>query len=187
MPWLIVVTGRPAAGKTTLANRLGRALSLPVFSKDRLKEVLFDQLGWQDREWSKKLGAASAELLYECAAIQLEAGRSLILENAFHPEWAIPKLLALKARYQADLLEIQCLCEAEVLFGRFRERAMSGTRHQGHVDLQTLEEFRLLLQENRPVALNLGGAVLQVDTNDFARVDYEAVATQVQAIVGEVG
>src|SRR5690606_17314401 len=107
-PWLIVVTGRPAAGKTTLAMRLGRALALPVFGKDRLKEVLFDQLGWQDREWSKKLGAASAELLYECAAIQLEAGRSFILENAFHPDWATPKLLALKARYQADSLEIQC-------------------------------------------------------------------------------
>lgn len=186
MPWLIVVTGRPAAGKTTLANRLGRALSLPVFSKDRLKEVLFDQLGWQDREWSKKLGAASAELLYECAAVQLEAGRSLILENAFHPEWATPKLLDLKHRYQTGTLEILCHCEAEVLFTRFRERATSGTRHQGHVDLQTLDEFRQLLQENRPVALNLGGSVLDVDTNDFTTLDDEAIIAQVRSIVGEV-
>jgi hypothetical protein len=116
----------------------------------------------------------------------LEAGRSLILENAFHPDWATAKLLDLKHRYQVNTLEILCQCESEILFARFRERATSGTRHQGHVDLQTLDEFRQLLQENRPVALNLGGPVLQVDTNDFATVDYEAITAEVHAIVGEV-
>jgi tRNA uridine 5-carbamoylmethylation protein Kti12 len=59
MSWLIIVTGRPAAGKSTLAKWLGQRLDMPVLSKDGIKEILFEELGWHDREWSKRLGRAS--------------------------------------------------------------------------------------------------------------------------------
>ena len=42
---LLVVTGPPCAGKTTLAAQLGLELSLPVVHRDVLKEILFDTLG----------------------------------------------------------------------------------------------------------------------------------------------
>ena len=57
-----IVTGPPGAGKSTLAEYLARELCLPLISKDGIKEILFDTLGWHDREWSKKLGHASFEL-----------------------------------------------------------------------------------------------------------------------------
>ena len=37
-PYLIVITGRPGAGKTTLSERLSREWSLPLISRDRIKE-----------------------------------------------------------------------------------------------------------------------------------------------------
>ena len=37
-PVLLVVTGRPGAGKTTLAERLSREWYLPLVSRDRIKE-----------------------------------------------------------------------------------------------------------------------------------------------------
>jgi Ni2+-binding GTPase involved in maturation of urease and hydrogenase len=44
---LIVVSGLPASGKTTLARTLSDRLSLPVVERDRLAEVCFDALGTQ--------------------------------------------------------------------------------------------------------------------------------------------
>ncbi len=60
-----------------------RELDLPLVSKDTIKEILFDTLGWRDREWSKKLGHASFELLFHFVESHLGAHRSLVVETAF--------------------------------------------------------------------------------------------------------
>lgn len=39
-PLLVLVSGLPAAGKTTLAGRLAHALQLPVLSRDAIKDGL---------------------------------------------------------------------------------------------------------------------------------------------------
>lgn len=82
-PLVVLVTGAPASGKSTVGRQLARALGLPFFAKDVFKETLFDALGWSDREWSRKLAVASMQLLYTCAAAELEVGRSLVLECNF--------------------------------------------------------------------------------------------------------
>lgn len=45
---LVLVTGLPASGKTTLAQGLAAMLELPLIAKDRYKELLFDVLGVKD-------------------------------------------------------------------------------------------------------------------------------------------
>jgi adenylate kinase family enzyme len=56
---LVVVTGPPAAGKTTIGRELSSQLRLPLISKDTIKEALFDELGFGDLEWSARLGGAT--------------------------------------------------------------------------------------------------------------------------------
>jgi predicted kinase len=53
---LIVITGLPGTGKTTLGRKLAEELALPFISKDDIKELLFDGLGWEDRAKLKKWG-----------------------------------------------------------------------------------------------------------------------------------
>ena len=53
VPRLLIVNGLPGSGKTTLSRELAPRLGLPLISKDDIKELLFDQLGWSDREHSK--------------------------------------------------------------------------------------------------------------------------------------
>ena len=183
MAWLIVVTGRPAAGKTTLATWLGGQLSLPVISKDSIKEILFEELGWRDREWSKMLGRASVELLYHYAEIQLKANKSVILDNAFYPDLASPTLQSLINQYDAQAVQIICTTDNEVLFERFRERALSGERHEGHVDSQSLNELKQNLKRERPVQLEIDSRIVEVDTTDFQTLQYETVLERVESVM----
>jgi predicted kinase len=45
---LVLVTGPPASGKTSLAQPLARHLGRPLLGKDTIKEALFDSLGTGD-------------------------------------------------------------------------------------------------------------------------------------------
>ena len=59
----ILVTGIPASGKSTMAKYLSKELGIPMFSKDEIKERLFDTLGFQSREEKVRLGVAAMERL----------------------------------------------------------------------------------------------------------------------------
>jgi len=66
---LVLVSGPPGAGKTTIAGPLAAGLGFALLAKDRIKETLHDALGQQaDLAWSQRLGGASMELLWALAA-----------------------------------------------------------------------------------------------------------------------
>jgi adenylate kinase family enzyme len=62
--WAVIVNGPPGSGKTTLARSLSRSVGLPLFSKDAVKETLLDELGYEDRAESRRIGAASGEVIW---------------------------------------------------------------------------------------------------------------------------
>ncbi len=55
---LIVVSGAPGTGKSTIARALGADLRFPVLSLDPVKEALADVLGLGDEDWSNRVGEA---------------------------------------------------------------------------------------------------------------------------------
>ena len=67
--YCILVTGIPAAGKSTMAETISERLKLPVISKDAVKELLFDNVGFQSREEKVNLGIASMEIMYYVAGL----------------------------------------------------------------------------------------------------------------------
>ncbi|MGH8284210.1 MAG: AAA family ATPase [Steroidobacteraceae bacterium] len=57
--FLIIVTGLPASGKTTLARGLAARHRVPLLAKDLVKEPLLDALGAEDALASRRLSDAS--------------------------------------------------------------------------------------------------------------------------------
>jgi predicted kinase len=181
-PFLLIVSGLPCAGKTSIAERLANELKLPLMTKDGIKELLFNALGWKDRNWSRQLSQASIELLLYFAESQLAAGNSLVIESNFQPDLAVPRFRAMQARYAAVLFQVHCRAAADTLYERFKNR--TGTRHPGHVDQEYLAEFQSILTRAPQETPDLGCPLVVVDTTDFQKVDYPALLKAVRDVQG---
>lgn len=176
-PLLVIITGAPCTGKTTLGMRLATDFQLPFIYKDGIKEILFDRLGWKDKQWSKLLSLASFDLLYYFVESLLKSGESLIVEANFKIQVDTSKFLALKSQSEFVPFQILCRAEPEILLERFRSRASAPERHPGHIDHLTEEDIRASLRDGEYQALAIGGQLVEIDTTDLAQVNYPALAT----------
>lgn len=180
---VIIISGPPCTGKTTLSRFIVEQTGLPLVTKDNLKELLFDGLGWQDRAWSRKLGGVSYDLLYHFIETLLIAKQSLIVESNFAPEIHTPKFLALQQKYPFDLYQLLCHTEGEVLLERLKKRATSGERHPGHQEHLQIEELKETLLKGYYEPLAIGGKVLEVDTTDFTKINYATITSFLSSFI----
>jgi predicted kinase len=183
---VIIISGPPCTGKTTLGKRLAEAFNLPFINKDEIKELLFERLGWRDRPWSKQLSLASYDLLFYFTESQLKAGNSLIVESNFNPEIDTRRFLDLKEKYGFVAFEIQCQADGEVLLERFKQRANSGARHPGHVDQVTINELNESLRKGKQPPLEIGATIFRIDTTDFSNIDYPSLYNTVNLLLSKL-
>ncbi|MCX7859699.1 MAG: ATP-binding protein [Chloroflexus sp.] len=181
VPFLIIVTGHPATGKTTLSQALAAGLRLPLLSKDAFKELMFDGLGWSDREWSRRVGSTAITMLYHAAATILASGQSLIMESNFRVDLDTPRMQRLQALAPFRPIQIRCVAHGDVLAERIIRRVALGQRHPGHCDDMSPEDLAVVRTRGDIEPLPIGGPLLTVDTTDPARVDVPAVTQWVTA------
>ena len=180
-PILILISGFSCTGKTTLAKKIAKRYSLPLIGRDELKESLYDSLGYSDREWSKKLGIASYDLLYLFVEKLLVNKQSLITESNFKFKTDTAKLLKLKSKYQLNLLQIHCYASVEIALQRFKNRAISEKRHSGHVDHLIYEEMEENWIRGGYEILDVCDHTIKIDTTDFNSIDYDQIHKTIEA------
>jgi predicted kinase len=184
-PTLILIIGLPGTGKTILGKKLAHHLGLPLLSKDTLKEIMFDDLGWSDREWSKKIGNAAYHLMDYLIEEQLKTGNSLIIESTFSPTFDNPKFQKWQKQYNCNVIQTLCYTQGDVLLERFIKRAKTNEVHPGHAQATTehMGEFKEQLLKGKAETLDLAGSVVEVDTTDFSKVDDVAIAEEIRSLL----
>lgn len=201
--YCILVTGIPAAGKSTMAGVLSERLKLPVISKDTIKELLFDNIGFQSRTEKVNLGIASMEIMYYAAGQLMKAGQPFILENNFEysSEYGIKNLIE---KYQYSALTITLTGDYNVIYQRFLERENSPDRHRGHVvndcypekkenNLNVLkaktisyENFVRGIEQRGFDAFCVDGRQIKIDTTDFSKINMGELFSQIAAWKEEI-
>jgi len=162
-PLLVIVSGPPATGKTTLAERLAPELGLFLLAKDDIKERLGDRLPAKSLSDSQRLGDATFHLLFHLANHAIRSGVSLLIESPFYRGFHEAELAPMVGRSRAVL--IHCYSPQDVAARRFRARAERGERHPVHFDKE--QPFALLGnpeedwdQRARPLDLDIPTLVL---------------------------
>jgi len=168
---LVIVSGIPGSGKTTLAAPLAAGLGIALISKDTIKESLFDVLGTGSLEWSQSLGRASHVIMYRLAAF----APSAVLESHFWRHKAETELEAL-----GNLaVQVYCRCPVELAVQRYRARAQRPDRHPGHLAEHQAEEVIRTWSESEPLPLELRCPLVEVDTT--RPVDVSGVVEAIRA------
>jgi predicted kinase len=156
LPRLIVVTGPPGAGKTTVAAALREQLGLPLIAKDALKETLGDALEFDgDRHESQRLGVATFRIQFAVVHELLSAGISLIAEGNFRGSWfdTLPR---------AEIVQVYVSAAPATLRERLLVR--DSHRHRVHYDREAADEIAQRAAAGEWVPLSLGGRLIEIDT-----------------------
>lgn len=150
----VVVTGAPAAGKTTVSSALARELGLPRLAKDTLKAGLLEVLDAPDVETSRRIGSAAVAALLAVAA---ESPGAVLDSVWVHPDSA-SRLRALPG----TVVEVFCTCDLDELRRRYRHRAEQRSGRPYDFDLERPE--RELWNDRSLQPLAGGWPVITLDT-----------------------
>jgi predicted kinase len=171
---LVVVSGAPGTGKSTVGAAVAGALRCPLLSLDPVKEALADVLGVGDEDWSDRVGDAAAEVVFRLSAE---------FPDAVAEGWWRGARRVRAVREFTGAVELFCRCGPELAVRRARERHGAG-RHPIHRDVinpgRMLDRVGELAGTVTP--LGLGAALICVDTGPP-----DAAGAAVRKVVAALG
>jgi adenylylsulfate kinase-like enzyme len=177
---LVIVSGLPASGKTTLARKLAPALSLSLLDKDDILEGLFEALGIGDAYWRQRLSRASDEIFERLAKTSSGAVLTSFWRHSQMPSDSGTPVDWLVSTSQR-IVEVYCVCDPDVAATRFIKRV----RHPGHLDSakqleDVLANFRTLATMG-PLGI---GKLIRVDTSND--IDFNRVVRDVKTLLNHI-
>jgi hypothetical protein len=173
-PSVIAVGGVIASGKSTVAQRLGRSLGIPVVDTDRTRKWMVGARPTDNIStgtWSGAYDPSFTEEVYQevlrRAEVVLDSGRAVVLDASFRSPAMRAAARKLAADRGLDFHFLECHATAEVCKARLRERARGASVSDGRLEIfdsfasswEPAEELgageRIVLDTTRPIEVNL--------------------------------
>ncbi|MEO1056464.1 MAG: AAA family ATPase [Actinomycetota bacterium] len=164
VPFVVVISGVPGAGKTTLGWQLSRRLHVPFVSRDDIKTGLHVTHRSNDPDEAWRFAEHAFDTFFETISVMVRNGVSLVAEAAFHANRAHAPITALAN--SCELIHIPLTTPDNVAVERYVERAQARPRHPSHNDRRFGEEMRDGTKSVEVYRLALPCPTLSVDGSD---------------------
>ncbi len=184
--YIVIITGDLASGKTSYGIKISNTLGIPFFSKDKIKEVLYDSISGGndlDYESKRKIGSTSYDIFYYIIEEQMKSGMPLVAESNFTEE-SIPIIKELLTKYNYKCVTVKFTGDLHVLHDRFIKREYSDERHSGLFSNGKFDNYEVF--ESRASVLRnfkIDDNEIIVDTTDFNTVDYDSIINYIKGVV----
>ena len=175
---IIIIEGYLASGKSTFALKLSQALRIPYLIKDTMKNTMCRNVTIENRAESSRYSVVTFDAMMYVVERLFECGLPVIIEGNFAPtgqkrvdEQGIINQLVEKYRYSS--LNYKFKGDTRVLHQRFIEREKTEERGNANklgFEVQ-FEDFNRWCHNLD--AFVVAGTVVEVDTTDFSKVDFE--------------
>tara|TARA_Y100001935_G_scaffold123388_1_gene102533 strand:- start:247 stop:888 length:642 start_codon:yes stop_codon:yes gene_type:complete len=201
---IIILQGGPATGKTTLGKKVAKEFQFPYFSKDNIKELIFDYIGLpttpalfsdntsqntsDDENEGKlsgmKMDEASVAILFQLIEAHIQVKKSCIIDCTFD-EIHSSTFKKLKSKYFFFPIQIYCYADLDVLSQRYKERAETRERHPGHFDNLLLQSFLEDPSRYDLRPLDIEGAMFSINTTNHSSKDYDQLIDSISKSISQ--
>jgi predicted kinase len=161
---LVVVSGLPASGKSSLSDRLGFDLGLPVIHRDQLRRSVFEPFT-EIADAQDRISEATGRMIIEILDTFARARASVILDGNFNTPAHVIPVRALVQDYEWDAIEICLWGDPDILRTRFIERA------DPPLTDDLIPYFERVLHRPREPVLPSSARIFHLDTTDFSDLD----------------
>ncbi|MFG1621154.1 AAA family ATPase [Kribbella sp. NPDC049227] len=178
-PLVVVVSGPPGTGKTTLAHRVAAAIGCPAICRDEIKEGMAHATPGFVPGPGDPLTMRTLSTFFDVIGLLVGRGTTIVAEAAFQDRIWSPGLTPLLNR--ADLRIIHCTVPADVALARITARTATDLKRTAHEDAQISADARLRTH-NAFQAVDLPVPSLTVDTSSEA---YNPSLSKIVAFLSE--
>lgn len=136
-PTLVLVTGAPGSGKTTLAHELARQIPCPAVCRDEIKAGIVQTGGGQKPVWGGPVSTKTHDTFFATLRLLLEAGVTIVAEAAFKDGQWESDFESL--RRLAEIRDVHCAVDPSLARARLERRLAEPDRTRvAHPDEELL-------------------------------------------------
>ena len=201
---ILILQGGPATGKTTLGKRIAKEFQFPYFSKDNIKELIFDFIGLpttpallndnsiQNTSYDEnegklsgmKIDEASVAILFQLIEAHIQVKKSCIIDSTFDKIHS-STFKKLKSKYFFFPIQIYCYADLDVLSQRYKKRAETRERHPGHFDNLLLQSFLKDPSRYDLRPIDVEGAMFSINTTNHTSKDYDKLIDSISKSISQ--